>query len=69
MTMPVMSGYKLVRAPRQACPGLPVLYLSAAVSETLVRYGPSLGRTQFLQKPFLPEDLVRQVTESLRPLV
>jgi two-component system, cell cycle sensor histidine kinase and response regulator CckA len=69
MTMPVMSGYKLGRRLARQCPGLPVLYLSAAVTETLVRYGSSLGRTQFLQKPFLPEDLVRQVTESLRPLV
>jgi two-component system cell cycle sensor histidine kinase/response regulator CckA len=69
MMMPVMSGYKLGRRLARQRPGLPVLYMSAAVNETLIRYGPPSGRTQFLQKPFLPEDLVRQVNESLRPLV
>jgi CheY-like chemotaxis protein len=66
MMMPVMSGYKLGRRLARQRPGLPVLYMSTALRETLVRGGPPLGRTQFLQKPFLPEDLVRQVTESLQ---
>ncbi len=69
MMMPVMSGYKLGRRLARQRPGLPVLYMSTAGRETLVGCGPPLGPTQFLQKPFLPEDLVRQVTESLRPLV
>lgn len=68
MMMPVMSGYKLGRCLARQQPGLPVLYLSAAVRETLVRSGQPSGRTQFLQKPFVPEDLLRQVTEALRPL-
>jgi CheY-like chemotaxis protein len=69
MMMPVMSGYKLGRRLARQRPELPVLYMSAAASETMARYGPPSGRTQFLRKPFLPADLVRQVTESLRPLV
>ena len=66
MVMPVMSGYKLGRRLARQRPGLPVLYLSAAVNETLVPLGPASGRTQFLRKPFVPDDLVRQVTQSLR---
>lgn len=66
MVMPVMSGYKLGRRLARQHPGLPVLYMSTAASETLVRYASPSGRTQFLQKPFLPADLVRQVSESLR---
>ena len=66
MMMPVMSGYKLGRRLARQRPGLPVLYLSAAVNETLVPLGPALGRTQFLRKPFVPDDLVRHVTQSLR---
>jgi two-component system cell cycle sensor histidine kinase/response regulator CckA len=66
MMMPVMSGYKLGRRLARQRPGLPVLYLSAAVNETLVPLGPASGRTQFLRKPFVPDDLVRQVTQSLR---
>lgn len=67
MTMPVMSGYKLGRRLARQRPGLPVLYMSAGANETLFRYGSPSGRTQFLRKPFRPEDLVRRVTESLRP--
>jgi CheY-like chemotaxis protein len=66
MMMPVMSGYKLGRRLARQRPGLPVLYVSAAVNETLVPLGPASGRTQFLRKPFVPDDLVRQVTQSLR---
>ena len=68
MIMPVMSGYKLGRRLARQRPELPVLYMSAAANETLLRSGPPSGRPQFLPKPFLPADLVRQVTESLRPL-
>jgi two-component system, cell cycle sensor histidine kinase and response regulator CckA len=66
MIMPVMSGYKLGRRLARQRPGLPVLYLSAAVNETLVPSGPASARTQFLRKPFVPDDLVRHVTQSLR---
>ena len=67
MVLPVMSGYKLgLRLARQR-PGLPVLYMSAPANESLVGSGTTSGRVQFLPKPFKPEDLVRQVTESLRP--
>jgi two-component system cell cycle sensor histidine kinase/response regulator CckA len=66
MIMPVMSGYKLGRRLARQRPGLPVLYLSAAVNETLDPSGPASARTRFLRKPFVPDDLVRQVTQSLR---
>jgi CheY-like chemotaxis protein len=68
MIMPVMSGYKLGRRLARQRPELPVLYMSAAANETLVDSGPPSGRPHFLPKPFLPEDLVRRVTESIRPL-
>jgi CheY-like chemotaxis protein len=66
MMMPVMSGYKLGRRLARQHPGLPVLYLTAAGNETMVASGPASGGMQFLQKPFVPDDLVRQVTRSLR---
>jgi two-component system cell cycle sensor histidine kinase/response regulator CckA len=66
MIMPVMSGYKLGRRLASQRPGLPVLYLSAAVNETLAHLGPASARTRFLRKPFVPDDLVRHVTQSLR---
>ncbi len=70
LTMPVMSGYKLGRHLARQRPGLPVLYImSAGVRKTLDCSGSPLGRSQVLQKPFSPEDLVRQVTGSLQPQV
>jgi DNA-binding response OmpR family regulator len=69
VSMPVMSGYKLGRRLAKQRPLLPVLYMSATGSETLVGSGQPLDRTLFLQKPFLPAALVRKVTALLRPLV
>lgn len=66
MIMPVMSGYKLGRRLARQRPGLSVLYMSTAGNQTLVPSSSVSGRRQFLQKPFLPDDLVRQVNESLR---
>jgi len=61
VTMPVMSGYKLGRLLANSHPGLPVLYMSSAPSAALVRCGLPPGPTPFLRKPFLPEELVREV--------
>lgn len=61
VTMPVMSGYKLGRLLAKCRPGLPVLYMSSAPSEALVRCGLPPGPTPFLRKPFLPNELVREV--------
>jgi two-component system cell cycle sensor histidine kinase/response regulator CckA len=65
LVMPVMSGYMLGRHLARQSPGLPVLYISATVRETLVRFGTPSGRTLFIRKPFRPEDLVREVTRSV----
>lgn len=69
MVLPVMSGYKLGRRLARQRPGLPVLYMSAKANETLVPSKPASAGTRFLTKPFMPEDLVRQVSESLRAAV
>ena len=61
VSMPVMSGYKLGRRLAQCHPGLPVVYMSSAPDETLLRCGLPLDSTPFLRKPYLPEDLVREV--------
>jgi two-component system, cell cycle sensor histidine kinase and response regulator CckA len=68
VTMPVMSGYKLGRSLARMRPRLPVLYLSAA-SESLAHFAPPVEPALFLQKPFLPEELVRRVVALLGPLV
>jgi two-component system cell cycle sensor histidine kinase/response regulator CckA len=61
VSMPVMSGYKLGRRLAECRPGLPVVYMSSVPSAALVRYGLPPGPISYLQKPYLPEDLVREV--------
>jgi CheY-like chemotaxis protein len=61
VTMPVMTGYKLGRLLAHTHPSLPVLYMSSAPSAALVRCGLPAGPIPFLRKPFLPEELVREV--------
>jgi CheY-like chemotaxis protein len=61
VTMPVMSGYKLGRLLAHSDPSLPVLYMSSAPSAAMVRCGLPAGPTPFLRKPFLPEELIREV--------
>ena len=65
VSMPVMSGYKLGRRLAQCCPGLPVVYASSAPSEALVRCGMPPGFAAFLRKPYLPEDLIREVAAAI----
>jgi len=68
MMMPIMSGYKLGRHLARRRPELRVLYImSAAARKTLASSGSPLGKSQFLQKPFLPADLLHQVTGLLQP--
>lgn len=66
VTMPVMSGYKLGRLLAKYRPSLPVLYMSSPPSAALVRCGLPPGPTPFLRKPFLPEELVREVAALIR---
>jgi CheY-like chemotaxis protein len=65
VSMPVMSGYKLGRRLAESRPELPVVYMSSAPSEVLVRCGLPPGPTPFLRKPFLPADLVREVAAAI----
>jgi CheY-like chemotaxis protein len=61
VSMPVMSGYKLGRRLAEGFPDLPVMYMSSAPSEVLVRCGLPSGPIPFLRKPFSPGDLIRAV--------
>ena len=61
VSMPVMSGYKLGRRLAASRPGLPIVYMSSAPSAALLRCGMPPGPTPFLRKPYLPEELIREV--------
>lgn len=65
VTMPVMNGDRALRLIREVQPDLPVL-LSSGYSEGVAHAElHEMPRTGFLQKPYLPADLLRLVSKML----
>jgi PAS domain S-box-containing protein len=65
MVMPGMSGAELVQRLRRRRPHLPVLFVSGYTDNEMFRLGLVDADESFLQKPFTPADLARQVREIL----
>lgn len=64
--MPGMLGDALVMEVRQAWPELPVLFISGEPSFAGLPQAAG-GRSQFLLKPFGPDELAQSVAALLRP--
>lgn len=64
LVMPEMGGLEMARRLWAGAPGLPVLFLSGFSGEEVLRRGLAEG-APFLEKPFRPEALARQVRELL----
>jgi PAS domain S-box-containing protein len=65
VVMPGMNGRELVERLVEARPGLPCLLMSGYADDEILRRGVSQGDTEFLQKPFTPEQLARKVRAVL----
>ena len=65
VVMPGMSGRELAAAVTAARPGTRVLYMSGYPDEAIVQQGALLPGTQFIQKPFTADALLRRVREVL----
>jgi two-component system, cell cycle response regulator CpdR len=65
VVMPGLHGFNLSRMARLRRPEIKVLYISGytEMPTTVNDTGPKLGK--MLQKPILPDDLRREVTEAL----
>jgi two-component system cell cycle sensor histidine kinase/response regulator CckA len=66
VVMPGMDGPELARRVLALRPGLPVLFMSGYTDDEIVRRGLLQVGQPFLQKPFTPETLGREVAELLK---
>lgn len=65
VVMPGMSGGELAERLRQSRPDLPTLFTSGYTEDQVVRRGVTAGEASFLDKPFTPDELLRQIQAVL----
>jgi CheY-like chemotaxis protein len=65
VVMPDLNGRTVAERLTTHRPDLRVLYMSGYTDDDVMRRGISAAQTQFMQKPFLPDELLRRVREAL----
>ena len=65
VVMPKMSGRQLAQNLERLRPDIPVLYMSGYTDDAVVRHGVQESKVPFLQKTFVPDDLVLMVRQVL----
>ncbi len=65
MRMPEMSGMELIEELKKSNISVPIFVISAYVHSALFKELQSKGCSEFLQKPFEPEEMVRRVENIL----
>ena len=65
VVMPVMTGRELASRIAEIRPGLAVIFMSGYTDEDVIRRGLMERGQRFIQKPFSPNELARQVHQAL----
>ena len=65
VVMPEMSGRELAQELNPLRPAMKVIYMSGYTDDAVVRHGVEESEMPFLQKPFVPDDLVLKVRNVL----
>ncbi len=65
--MPKMTGYEACRHMKadEKLKHIPVVFLSAKGQETEIQTGLEVGATDYILKPFAPDQLIKRVSEIL----
>ena len=66
--MPVMTGYQACKALKQSdiTKDIPIIFLSAKGQESEIQEGLEVGATDYILKPFAPDELTTQVKRVLK---
>lgn len=66
--MPKMTGYEACREIKadERLKDIPVVFLSAKGQDEEIQAGLEVGATEYILKPFAPEDLTRRIAEILQ---
>lgn len=67
--MPRMTGYEACRRLKEidATKDIPVIFLSAKGQEAEIQTGLSAGASQYILKPFAPDELIGTINRVLNP--
>jgi len=65
MTLPDMSGLRVVRSARRIHPRVPIIVISATSNEGVVQECLRLGVLAYLPKPFDLTEVLRRIREAL----
>lgn len=65
VVMPVMNGRELAERLTADRPGLRVLFTSGYPSDTIIRQGIASATAEYIEKPYLPEDLAAKLRQVL----
>jgi CheY-like chemotaxis protein len=65
VVMPNMNGRELADRLVERYPTIKLLFTSGYPADTAVRHGIADGNADFIEKPYLPDDLARKVREIL----
>ena len=68
--MPLMTGYQACKALKEieATKNIPVIFLSAKGQESEIQEGLEVGATEYILKPFAPDELTAKVKTILKQL-
>jgi DNA-binding response OmpR family regulator len=68
--MPRMTGYEACQKMKldDRIKNIPVVFLSAKGQEAEIQTGLNMGATEYLLKPFAPDELISRVRELLREM-
>jgi PAS domain S-box-containing protein len=64
--MPLLDGYATTQALRQMAPSLPVIGLTAHAFSAAREQGETAGMVSYVTKPYMLDDLVREITRHAR---